>query len=153
MISFSPIYDSLSKITGIAKGLLDTHIQVQVNDVAIELQGAIIDLQSKVSAVQTDYQQALRAKEESEKKLVAYERWEQESARYRLHELESGIFVYALRDAGASGEPAHWLCATCYQDRQKSILHRESKGSDVLVCPRDPQHQLITDERGGCYVA
>jgi CO dehydrogenase/acetyl-CoA synthase delta subunit len=84
MISFSPIYDTLAKITGIAKGLLDTHFQVQINDVAIELQGAIIDLQSKVAAVPAEYQEALQAKEETEKKLVAYERWEQESARYSL---------------------------------------------------------------------
>ena len=71
MISFALIYESLSKITGIAKGLHDTHVQVKINDVAIELQSAIIDLQSKVSAVQAEYQEALRAKEDADKKLVS----------------------------------------------------------------------------------
>ena len=67
MISFALIYESLSKITGIAKGLHDTHVQVKINDVAIELQSAIIDLQSKVSAVQAEYQEALRAKEDADR--------------------------------------------------------------------------------------
>lgn len=134
MISFSPIYATLSKITGIAKGLLDAHIQVQINDVAIELQGAIIDLQSKVSAVQVEYQKALQAKEETEKKLVAYESWERESARYSLQELAPGMAAYALKPDCAAGEPAHWLCPDCYQKRQKSILQPEAEGSDVLGC-------------------
>lgn len=147
MISFSPIYDTLSKITGITKGLLDAHIQVKINDVAIELQGAIIDLQSKVAAVQAEYQEALRAKEETEKQLVAYEQWERESARYAMKEMSPGVVAYALKPDCAAGEPTHWICATCYKDRKVSILHPASKGSNVWVCPRVPGHILDLEER------
>ena len=145
MISFSPIYDTLSKITGITKGLLDTHIQVKINDVAIELQGAIIDLQSKVSAVQTEYQEALRAKEETEKKLVAYEQWDRESSRYVMKEIAAGVVAYALKPDCAAGEPSYWLCPTCYKDRKASILHPLDSRHNVLLCPRDQGHALDLD--------
>ena len=147
MISFSPIYSTLSKITGIAKGLLDTHVQVQINDVAIELQGAILELQSKVSAIQAEYQEALKAKEDTEKKLISYEQWQQESSRYSLGMLAPGIFAYRLKIPEPLGQPLHWLCAACYQERKKSILQTESKGSDVLICPNG-HPPLVTDERG-----
>lgn len=33
--------------------------------------------------------------------------------RYRLHPLESGMFVYAHKDGMEDGEPPHYLCQNC----------------------------------------
>jgi hypothetical protein len=131
MNEFAAAYSALTHIAGIAKGLFQTHAQVKINDVAIELQGAILDLQAKLSGIHSQYQEMLKAKENTEKKLVAYEQWERESARYAMKEMAPGTVAYALKPDCAAGEPTHWLCPTCYKNRQASILHPDSKGSSV----------------------
>ena len=66
-------------------------------------------------------------------KLAKHETWEIERARYGLKELPHGGLAYSLNEAEQSVEPAHYICATCYEDRVKSILQPKLKG---FVCPR-----------------
>ena len=76
--------------------------------------------------------------EEAEKKLVAYERWEQEAARYTLQEVFGGVFVYVLDPAHAANQPHHRLCPQCYEDSKKSILQWRDGGMSgpIAFCSR-----------------
>jgi hypothetical protein len=136
---------SIRNIAKVTQALIHTRDEAKLGSLKIELQSEIIELQSKIAGIQFDYQILLESNEALKKKLVAYERWEQESARYSLNEIEPGIFAYRMKSNDPSGEPEHWLCAACYQDRQKSILQPASKGSSMLNCPRDSQHSLLTE--------
>jgi hypothetical protein len=137
---------AVSHVTNIAKAIFDTRDELKLRELKLEFSAALLDLHHKQLKIAQDYQAVLESNEAIKKQLATYEQWQQESDRYKLHQLEPGIFVYALKPEFATTQPAHWLCTTCYQDRQKSILHRQSKGSDILICPRDPAHQLNTDE-------
>jgi hypothetical protein len=134
-------------VTNIAKAFVDVRDEAKRSSLQVELNGAILDLQSKISVIQSSYQSLLDANEALKKQLVEYERWDQNSARYSLQPVVPGIFAYRLKSGDSSGEPDHWLCAACYNKREKSILQRSSKGSDIFVCPRDQNHMLVTDER------
>ena len=74
--------------------------------------------------IQSDYQNILRAKEDLEKKLVEQENWDKDRARYHLARVGGGwnAFVYALKERKPAIEPAHWLCAHCYEEKKKSIF-------------------------------
>ncbi len=47
-----------------------------------------------------------------------------ERARYSLHELSRGVFVYRSNGATAAGgsEPVHYLCQPCFDKGVKSVL-------------------------------
>ena len=115
---------AVGHVTNVAKTLIQARDQAQRSSLQIDLNGAILDLQSKISAIQVSYQALLDTNESLKKQLVAHERWEQERARYALCQPERGCFVYGLKPDDASGEPRHWLCPNCYQAGKKSILQR-----------------------------
>ncbi|MBS1257056.1 MAG: hypothetical protein MAG551_00091 [Candidatus Scalindua arabica] len=63
-----------------------------------------------------------------EKKLQAVEDWSAQTNLYELHEVAAGVYVYALKNTADNSEPAHYLCATCFNNKKKSILQRKGKG-------------------------
>jgi hypothetical protein len=146
---FSIALGLLKTITGAAKRLADTREEVKVNEVAIQLQGIVLDLQSEMMMIQSDYQQVLRSKDELEKKLIEQENWHNERARYHLKKVGDGVFVYALKDGKATTEPAHWICAHCYEEQKKSILQRNPY--PTWLCPRCKTKIVITDIPEGLH--
>ena len=142
-IEFSKAISLLSTITGAAKRLSDAREEVKVNEVAIQLQGIVLDLQSEVIMIQSDYQNILRSKDDLEKKLVEQENWDNERTRYRLEKTGGGNFVYALNVNKNDVEPAHWLCANCYQEKKKSIIQRNPYPK--WLCPRCKTQIVIAD--------
>jgi hypothetical protein len=141
---FATALGLLKTITSTTKGLLNAREEAKVNDVAIYLQGIVLDLQSEMMMIQSDYQNVLRSRDELEKKLVEQEAWDKERARYHL-EQGKGLwanFVYALNVKNPAVEPAHWLCAHCYEDKKKSIL--QARPENKWHCPRCNATILMT---------
>jgi hypothetical protein len=91
----------------------------------------------------------LRSKDELEKKLIEQENWHNERARYHLKKVGGGVFVYALKESNATTEPAHWLCAHCYEEQKKSILQRNPY--PTWLCPRCKTKIVITDIPEGLH--
>lgn len=148
---FSTALGLLKTITGTAKGLLNTREEVKVNEVAIQLQGIVLDLQSEMMIIQSGYQSVLHAKEELEKKLIEQEGWDKERARYHLEQAGAmgSRFVYALNDSEKSIEPKHWLCTHCYEDKKKSIL--QERPHSIFHCPRCKTDILVAGRPGSPY--
>jgi hypothetical protein len=82
---------------------------------------------------------------ELEEKLAAFEAWSAEKPRYALAEPWGGGLVRALKQSASGGEPAHWICASCYENRKKGFL------VDVLVQPKSG-HRQVGVECGLCKV-
>ena len=57
-----------------------------------------------------------------EKKLAELENWERKLKGYHFFEFPTGTLAYASQPSMDTGEPLHYLCATCVGKRQKSIL-------------------------------
>jgi hypothetical protein len=122
-----------SSMMNIAKTLKDI-------DNAVNRNAAVIELQSQIFSAQATQTTLIARVGELEADVRRFENWERETLRYELHEISGGKFVYRLKDGMEPAEPAHQICAKCYQLRKKSILQTERKHKErggimeFLVC-------------------
>lgn len=107
--------DAVARLKGLAKpseGRSDAEIESAVDQVALAVENANLKNQLLEAQV-TILSDAIRKANEAQAQLE----------RYRLHETQSGEFVYLLKETDGAGEPAHSICPTCFQNGRKSILH------------------------------
>lgn len=102
------------------------------------LQSVLAEAQTSQVALLEQNSSLLKLKNELEKEIARLETWSHESQRYKLHEIQPAVIAYALKESHARGEPAHWLCANCYNSGQKSILVPGEEGNvdRKFTCPR-----------------
>jgi hypothetical protein len=122
MTLFVGIAAQLKTAAEIAIGLGKLHTMAEVNAKAIELQGAILGLQSDAFAAHSQQSTMVERIRDLEKELARVKAWEETKQRYQLYQPLPGTFVYALKEHGGSAEPAHWICAHCYESGKRSIL-------------------------------
>ena len=147
----SAALSAISGATKIISGVLKTARDVETKTAISGILDGLLDAQSKLLAAQSQYEALAEVKRQLEQKIVEYEKWDAEAARYELKEIVRGMFVYSLRPDHAGSEPMHWLCPNCFQQHQKSVLtkpdvdflnykcHRCS--FDIVpVRPEYPQH-------------
>lgn len=73
---------------------------------------------------------------ELQKQLAKKEDWQSEKKRYILTKSDYGAYTYNLNADHADGEVEHRLCATCFENEKKSILHTKMKarGGETVFC-------------------
>lgn len=90
---------------------------------AMTVQAALASAQEEVAALKD--------------RIVKMENWNTEAARYELKEIVPGRFAYSIKEAQRGAEPAHSICASCYQRGVKSILQAEHQAVgrvELLLC-------------------
>lgn len=138
---YSEILTALSGIktmTDLTALVLNAKVDIAVTEKAIESQSALLSLQSAMLGLQSQYQILLGENEMLKKQLIGIETWDDESKNYNLSEITTGVFAYAFKGDESKTIPAHWLCAHCFQNKQKSIIQLDEKSTDgaSYVCPR-----------------
>lgn len=103
------------------------------NKAVSETLGILISVQSDVVAVRSDYYEMLKTKDILEKRIAEFEQWGKTEGQYRLTEVHRGVFVYVPKNPDEIGQPAHWLCANCWQEKKKSILQAEYHHSEAAA--------------------
>jgi len=68
-----------------------------------------------------------------EKEIAEHNNFERQSESYVLHELESGMLAYALKPGMTNGEPAHYLCNNCMENRKLSKPQPVNVGIKILA--------------------
>jgi hypothetical protein len=117
---------AVGHVTNVAKTFFQAHSEAERDAVRLEFHSAILDIEAKISDVQTRYQTLLESNENLKKQLADHDDWEKECVRYSLKSPGSGSFVYALNPDQKSNEPPHWICTNCYSERRKSVLQHAS---------------------------
>ena len=102
-----------------------------------ELNEIIIDAQERVFAVNEERSTLMDRVGLLEGEVARFEDWDSEKQRYQLTDFGSGTFAYSLKTDQVGQEPAHRICANCYQKREKSILQFDvrANGRDHYDCP------------------
>jgi hypothetical protein len=103
----------------------------------LEFQSKIIDANSASFAAQDERATMLERIRDLEKEVADLKAWEAEKQRYKLKEIGDRVFAQSLKEEAAFGEPPHYICAGCFQERKKSILQHETRvpgRCDVAVC-------------------
>ena len=136
MIEIAAAWTALSTAVKTASATVKTVEDVKVKEAIADIQNTLIDLQTKLFAVQSQYEALAEVKRQLEQKIMQYEKWDAEAARYELKEIAGGIVVYVLKPDDASGEPSHWLCPNCFQNREKSILSKPIVDNRNYKCQR-----------------
>lgn len=134
---------SLKAATDILKGLNAANTLATVNEVKISLQEKIFDAREALSAAQDSEAVSLQRIDGLEKEIVRLKNWEAEKQHYELKAVDSGAFVYIKKPGMEAGQPAHWLCANCYQNGRPSILQGHGRAAttgfdsrlEVWGCP------------------
>ncbi|WP_224702002.1 hypothetical protein [Devosia aquimaris] len=104
-----------------AKGL------VEIRDAATR-DGAVLMIQKQVLEAQAAQLALVKRVGELEQEIVGLKDWEAEKQRYELKAIDRGAFAYMPKAGVEDEEPPHWLCANCFNKRQKSFL--QFKGQD-----------------------
>jgi predicted ferric reductase len=149
---------AFNSMFNIAKSLKD------MNNAAVR-NAAISELWEQIFTAQSRYSAAVEQIRDLEKKLAEFETWEAEKKRYKLTDFGGGTFAYLLKPEAANGEPAHRICAHCYQDEHKSVLQfsAKSSGQDYFECLRcktrqafgqfvSAAHDSYSDEEAGDFM-
>lgn len=126
MVDIGAISSGLSALNAakdIAQGL------ISLRDTA-KFQSAVVELQAKILAAQSDQFTLLETIRELKEKMAQLEAWETEKQRYQLTDYGLGTFAYALKPEARNGEPVHRLCIACFQNGQKGILHYSHTAGD-----------------------
>ena len=76
---------------------------------------------------------------ELENQLREIENWEGKIEQYKLHQFPTGTFAYSLKSDCESGEPHHYLCATCVNERKPTILQPTGISASCHVCNKHIQ--------------
>jgi hypothetical protein len=113
--SISIALTSLKSAGEILKSLNSLRTDSKVRNLVIELQNQILEAQRSALLAQEEQNQIRR-------ELAEVRSWETEAARFRLTEISSGVFVYAVRPEAKGDEPDHWLCPICFSHKKKAIL-------------------------------
>jgi len=122
MIDISAALSAVTAATKVVSGILKAEKNVEVKKAISGILDSLLDAQSKLLSAQSEYQELAEAKRQLEQKIMQYEKWDTDAARYKLQEIATGMFVYALQPDHAAGEPIHWLCPNCFNQRHKSVL-------------------------------
>ncbi len=126
MTTISATLASLNIASKFIKNSIEKIKDDAVREKVTEILDSIIPLQANIVSLYESNLTLIKEKETLEKKIMEIEDWQKEASRYELKELASGVYVYCIKETAKSSEPNHYLCAKCYNDRNKTILQRTS---------------------------
>lgn len=139
MGSISAAVTSLKVAGDIAKGLVSLHTMAEVQSKAIELGQKIIDAQHQIFTANTAQTALVERVRELEGQLTRMKDWDTQKQRYKLAAPFPGCMVYALQKSMSEGQTAHYLCASCFQKGEPSILQGKEGGGGMAraayFCP------------------
>jgi hypothetical protein len=141
--------NSLKAATDIVKGLNAVATQTAINDVKLTLQQHIFEAREALGAAQEAQSAALKRIGELEREIASFKNWEAEKQRYELETLPPGIHMYRLKRGMENGEPPHKICANCYNQGFKSLLHVTGQGNGLTSWKC---HKCGFDEHTGHFI-
>ena len=131
MVGITEIGAAIGGLKGamdIAKGINAGASAVALNDAKITLQSAILDAQSSLLAAQEAEAAHLGRISNLEQEIVRLKDWSGERERYYLVDVYRGAMAYMPKPGMENGQPAHWLCANCFEQGRKSFLQFKGQG-------------------------
>ena len=138
-----PITTIASAINGIksANDILQSLIKSKISH---EIASALSDVQKQLGEAldslikaKIDQASALDEIKSLKAQIVSFENWDSNIERYKLAPLWNiEAVAYFTKESINSSEPAHALCANCYEQRKKRILHPKIVDGWIhIVCP------------------
>lgn len=106
----------------LAKGIQALTTSTEVRQKTSELLDSVVDARFKLMEAADTQAALLQRIDQLEKKIASFEDWNCERERYQLKAIDRGAFAYMHKPGMENGEPAIWLCQTCFEKRHRSPL-------------------------------
>ena len=137
MSAIAAALSSFSALKDIAQAIVSLHDAQALQAKVLEFNRQLIDAQTKILAVNEERSALIEEIHQLKKQVADLEAWETEKQRYELKSIGAGSFARALKPETQGSETPHYICANCYENRQKSILQPEptSMASRALATP------------------
>ena len=113
---------ALKAAADLSKTLIDAVGAGKLREQAARLHGEILD--ARMAAIDAhEAQTALKQRvRDLEAEIARLKEWDGGAGRYKLQKLGTTALAYVYQAGPDGGEPPHWLCATCFDKRQKGYL-------------------------------
>ncbi len=136
IVETTAAFNGIRGALDIAKGINALKTEVERNQAVIDIQRALLDAQSGTLDDKQKMSELSSRIAHLESELAQKQQWEDEKNRYALTQSQLGAYTYDLKPELANGEVSHRLCANCYGDDKKSILHVTVKhsGGEIVEC-------------------
>lgn len=135
MIGISEVSAALSSLKAakdIIQALSSIKTETAMIEVRIELQSLIIDAQQGLLTAQESQSAATKRIAELEREVRHLQDWSIERERYQLVNAWKGSVAYMPKPGMEAGQPAHWLCANCFDEGRKSFMQYKGSVSESL---------------------
>ncbi len=96
-------------------------------------QRTVMELITQIVAAHAAQSELVERIHALEQDIKRFETWKAIEDRYRLQKLPPGVHVYELKPEVAAGEPHHYICQKCYQNRKRSILDEVNIGTASTI--------------------
>lgn len=141
----------LQAASELATGLLKLRDTAAIQTKVAELNSVIIAAQRSALAANVEQLALLEEIRSLKEKVVQMEAWAAEKQRYELTDYGCGTFARSLKPAMANGEPFHRICAQCYEQGRKGMLHSHgtfSDGREQVECLACSKTMMLGCDRG-----
>ncbi|MFJ2712205.1 hypothetical protein ACIOZM_15130 [Pseudomonas sp. NPDC087346] len=115
-------YSGIKAATDITQSMLTLKTDAAVTSKVIELNGVLLSLQGQLNAAQMEQSGLAERIRTLEADISKFQRWDEEKARYKLHQFPSGAFAYVIKPESKGDEPSHYLCALCIEKGMKVMM-------------------------------
>ena len=120
--SIAGAISSLKSALDIVKSFYSLQSQSDISTATGELNQTLLETQNLVFAAYATQASLINRVSELERQIADMKHWDAEKQRYKLAAPFPGCMVFAVQKSMCNGEPAHYLCATCYNKGEASIL-------------------------------
>ena len=130
------LVNSVKTIADMVKGINSLHTMTEVKSATSGLLDTLLSVQQDLMVMQVKHSALIDSERDLKQKILQIENWEAEKQRYQLENRGDTAFLYVIKPDMQGSEPRHGICATCYQNRVKSILQlgRGVRGIEMM-CP------------------
>jgi cell division protein FtsB len=136
LASIGSAVGTLKTAADIAKVLIGLKPSAEVQAQAIALNTKIIDAQHQIFAAHAAQTELVERVRELESQVTSMKDWDAQKKRYELASPFPGCMVYALKKSMSDGQPPHYICTSCFDKGERSILQgKETRvGHSYYLC-------------------
>jgi hypothetical protein len=137
LIAIGQGLNAVKALTDIAKTIVGLRDSAKLLETTVEFQQQLLSIQKALLDAQTEQATLTQTIRDLEKEVASFEAWDAEKQKYELKTVYLGAFAYMLKPEARGGQPPHWLCTQCYQNRKPSIMQALATVGGWLIykCP------------------
>lgn len=147
--SIQGAYSAIKGGLDIAQGFQAFKTEAAVNQAIIDIQRSLLEAQRALNEAEARHAADLSRVTKLEEEIVRLKDWTAERKRYHLVDVDRGAFAYMPKPGMEEGQPAHWLCAKCFEHADKSLM--QFKGEAKAPGGNSPEALYGCDECNGSF--